>query len=430
MRMMRIPSLVLLLALALCGCRTVVPPLTTDHGRQAFLRGDYARSAEVLEQAKTEQREFTQQSYASLYGSLMKRTFVRGAYQPMYRDRFLAHFYQGLNYLALRQPAQAAAEMGEMERMMDELDAECATPPEDTDVDSLQEELDDDSGKLKSYYDQTQEEFANFADLRNDPDLARFYNPAALLLAAFLEGLDGNDEEFAYCCAKVAESGQAPLTLQRMREAVGANALAGKALVVIAVGHGPRLTERVIGSEKAKAKLMSFTTLLSEEECLQRQNGDFDPRRPIPMQVGEWRLSAEVAANLYTSLAAEFARRERRLYWEQLVRVLVRDLIAEGIIIAGGRRAKRSLARMLITGGASVGWFFARQKLMTPDLRCLQDAPWDYQVALVDIPPDRQVNFQTPIPCDVAIPPCENAVVYLNCPDANTTTAPVVFVVK
>ena len=429
---MRYCLLLLAAMVCLCGCKTT-KLLPTDYGRQAFLHGDYTQGVTLLEQAKAEQREFTQQSYASLYGSLMKKTFVLGAYQPMYRDRFLTYFYLGMSHLGLQENDQAATEMEEMLRMMDELAAECSQPVEETSLEEIQNEVQDDTGKLSDYYAQTQEEFNHFADLEKDPSLARFYNPAALLLAAFLEGIDGNDEEFAFCCAKVAECGKAPETLRRLREGFS-SALAGKALVILAVGHGPLLTERVIGVESAQLKLMSFTALQGEDECRVRQNGDFEPMQPLRIQVGPWQLSSEVAANMFTTLAADFSRRERRLYWEQLIRVLVRDLIAEGMIIGGSRGAKRSLARMLIAGFGSIGWFFARQKLMTPDLRCLQDAPWAYQVALVDIPDDRLVHFLPAVEGGLesvaAIPECQNAVVYLNCPDAVSPRKPMVFVVR
>ena len=414
------------------GCKTV-RPLDVDNGRVAFLQGQFDLSQTMLTQAEMAQRTKDQSSYSKLFGDLMTKTFARGGYQAMFRDRFLTHFYLALDYLGMGMPKKALTEMRKMLRLMDKLSIDCEAAPGRDGLAEVSEELNQEGlqDKLRKYHDSTLS-YWDFADQEADWQKARFYNSAALLLAAFLEGCqNGASDEFQYACRLIEESQLGRRTVLELLNGVNGG-LSNWVLVIAAVGKGPVLVERKIGV--TGAQLISFTALPKEHDSLVQQNGlNFDPERPLLLEAGGQTTATEIAARLFTSLAADFALRENRLYWEQIIRVVVRDLLVEGGILGGSEWIDDAKTALWVKILGSITWFFVRQALMAPDLRCLQRAPWDYQVALLKLPADRQMtcrlateSVQVTFPDDF-----RNAVLYLDCYGyGKTALTPILLKVK
>ena len=383
----------------------------------AFLQGQYEHSQALLSQAEVVQRKKDQSSYSKLFADLTTKTFTRGGYQPMFRDRFMTHFYLALDYLALEQVSKAQTEMRKMLRLMDKLSMEWERLPDREELSEVSEELGQPNlqGRLQQYQAATRA-YWNLADTGANWQLARFYHPAALLLAAFLEGCrSGDTEEFRYACRLVDESRFGQRTVLQLLNGVNGG-LAGKLLVIAAVGKGPVLAERKVGV--TGAQLISFTSLPKERDNLMKMNGpQFNPENAVLLNSTEAVISTEMATSLYSSLAADFALRESRLYWEQIIRVVVRDLLVEGVILAGSSVADDSKTSLWVTILGNITWFFARQTLMTPDLRCQQRSPWCYQVALMEIPDNRKLTCKLgDEQVEVTLPAnCKNAVLYLDC---------------
>lgn len=99
---------------------------------------------------------------------------------------------------------------------------------------------------------------------------------------------------------------------------------------------------------------------------------------------------------------------------EQIIRVLIRDVLATATSLVVGHKYQAA------GWGIAAGWFFVRQPLMSPDVRCMKNAPWAYHVAFLDIPEDRHLTLKLghdPWSMPVDIPSSyDSAVIYVNLP--------------
>ena len=126
---------------------------------------------------------------------------------------------------------------------------------------------------------------------------------------------------------------------------------------------------------------------------------------------------------MFASLNAEFQQRKGRLLREQIIRVLIRDAIAVTTAIIAQKQWGKEDSIPWIAMAIGGGHYFLRQLLMTPELRCMQNAPWAYQVALVEMPSSRQLHLKSngmPRELTANIPQaCNSAVVYVDFPGNN-----------
>ncbi|MBR6471467.1 MAG: hypothetical protein IKS83_06695 [Victivallales bacterium] len=404
--------------LAICGasCRTT-RPLSVDYGREAFLRGDYESSKDLLDQAMDEQIKVTQKSQVRRAADVLNKAAVsQGEYEPMFRDAFQTYFYLALNHLGQGNSGGALAELEAMSsRLWDPLYAQAQGWEEGAkEYGNEMENALAQRGNSQTEADyrkcwQEHQDWLNFADQSANAALARCCNPASCLLGAFLAGLankeaDRRDDRTFTFLGKVFDSGLAQETCGRISNGLKSpQGLDNKVLVIVASGKGPVLAARKVGV--GFMTVFSFTSLPEEKEAMRAENGAFDPdASPVTVWVDDGPTETEVAAKMYEGLALEFAARERRLFWEQFSRIFIRD----AAVVAGSQVGAKmvgddhAVAKNVIRFGVPAIWLFARQFdwNMKPDLRCMQRSPWLYRVALVDIPKDRTLTLTSESPND------------------------------
>ena len=429
------------------GCFT----LSVDEGRAKFLKGNY--DASRLEMEKTEQAhmEASQKSVASLTWDEAQKIVAKGPYAPKYRDALQGYFYMALDALGQWRFNDAVAALDQMLAVHEQIAMQYAEPQVNEMSDEMKEQdlqsmmsllstgdlSDANTSEVVEKRKQHEEQFKEIwekatAELQRTDQYANnglvsFYNPAALLLAAFLNGFNGNPQ-----ARKTAETcltsirGIAPgasykiwKCLEKPREAFH-----GKVMVIVATGQGPVLVSHNIDLKGIiGTKVFAFTDLPSEADSLSERNPNFDPMASMTIQTNGQDLNTEVATVMYDSLNAEFQRKKSRMMREQVVRVLIRDVVATATSLVIGLKYNK-LAGWCI----AAGWFFVRQPLMAPDIRCMRNAPWAYHVAFLDIPEDRRLLLKIahdPWAIPVDIPSSyDSAVVYVNLPgDASATNA-------
>lgn len=441
----------LLMVVFLIGCHS----LPVDKGRSEFLKGNFHVSRMEMEKAEQMHVDASQKSVVAITWDEAQKLFIRGPYAPMYRDALQGYFYMALDSLGQRRTDDAVAAFDQMLAVHEQIALQFAEPR----INEMSDEMKEKDLQSMLSYLPTAEELsvgttaeekmvidANKAEINEkrakheaqfkeiwekataelqrtdqyaDNGLVAFYNPVALLLATFLNGFNGNPHALktAETCL-TAIRGIAPETSHFLWKCLERPMVAfhGKVMVVVATGHGPRLTSHnidlngIIGT-----KVFAFTDLSPKAECLAIRNMNFDPLLPVTVTAGSLSLDTELAVEMYDSLNAEFQRRKSRLMREQIIRVLVRDVAATASSIYVGVKYNK-----LVGGAIAGGWFFLRQPLMAPDVRCMEEAPWAYQVAFLDIPEDRRLmlKFQyEPWVLPVEIPSSyDSAVVYVNIP--------------
>ncbi len=393
--------------LLFCGCSHRVEPLAVDRGHLAFLQRRMADAQVSLGQSLEKDAELSRQSSARQKMSGAQRLFEKGEYIPMHRERFLARFYSALALLCERQPEQAFTMMELCQKDMDLLAQQFADlsnqSTQEAELQRVKEENPDAKDQLEKNLPKDEEivrgldETLAFQDRNANPALADFYNPAVLLFAAFLEGLEGSRDSLRNvrtCCAWVAEGQAATHTNAQFLTCAdaGAPAFRNKLLVIAAVGKGPLLTPHKISL--VGLPLFSSTSLLPEKEAMAARNQDFNPMEPLVIVLNGKPCALEPATNMYTNLAAEFRLRAPPMYVEQVSRIALRDLAFVATTQLAASAISNKTARVIVRVGAMVTFLFMRTLYLEPDLRCMLNAPWAYQVALVDIPADRKVTYR------------------------------------
>ncbi len=429
---------VFLTAMLLVGCQN----LPVDRGRAEFLKGNYSTSR--MEMEKTEQMhvDASQESVASITWDEAQKLVANGPYAPMYRDVLQGYFYMSLDALGQWRIDDAVAALDQMLAVHDQLATQYAEPQVNEMSDEMKEKdlqsmlsylpADDSSAanntEIKDKRAKHEEQFNEIwekatAELQRTDQYANnglvsFYNPVALLLAAFLNGFNGSphSRKTAETCL-TAIKGIAPGASYKLWKCLenSRGAFHGKAMVIVATGQGPLLVSHnidlngIIGT-----KVFSFTDLPSKADSLSERNPNFDPMASMTIQTNGQDLNTEVATEMYDSLNAEFQRKKSRMMREQIIRVLIRDVLATATSLVVGHKYQAA------GWGIAAGWFFVRQPLMSPDVRCMKNAPWAYHVAFLDIPEDRHLTLKLghdPWSMPVDIPSSyDSAVIYVNLP--------------
>ncbi len=429
---------VFLTAMLLVGCQN----LPVDRGRAEFLKGNYSTSR--MEMEKTEQMhvDASQESVASITWDEAQKLVANGPYAPMYRDVLQGYFYMSLDALGQWRIDDAVAALDQMLAVHDQLATQYAEPQVNEMSDEMKEKdlqsmlsylpADDSSAanntEIKDKRAKHEEQFNEIwekatAELQRTDQYANnglvsFYNPVALLLAAFLNGFNGSphSRKTAETCL-TAIKGIAPGASYKLWKCLenSRGAFHGKAMVIVATGQGPLLVSHnidlngIIGT-----KVFSFTDLPSKADSLSERNPNFDPMASMTIQTNGQDLNTEVATEMYDSLNAEFQRKKSRMMREQIIRVLIRDVLATATSLVVGHKYQ------VVGWSIAAGWFFVRQPLMSPDVRCMKNAPWAYHVAFLDIPEDRHLTLKLghdPWSMPVDIPSSyDSAVIYVNLP--------------
>ncbi len=425
--------------------------LSVDEGRAQFIKGNYDISRVEMEKTEQAHMEASQKSVASLTWDEAQKLVTNGPYAPMYRDALQGYFYMALDALGQWRFDDAVAALDQMLAVHEQIATQYAEPQvnemsdemKERDLQSMLSYLPEDNSteanneKIKEKRKLHEEQFEEIwekakAELQRTDQYANnglvsFYNPAALLLAAFLNGFNGNPHarKTAETCL-TAIKGIAPGTsyklwkcLEKPREAFH-----GKVMVIVATGIGPVLVSHNIDLKGViGTKVFAFTNLPPKSNSLSECNLNFDPLASVTIQANGQDFKTEVATEMYDSLNAEFQRKKSRMMREQVVRVLIRDVLATATSLVIGYKYD-----MRVGLGIAAGWFFARQPLLAPDIRCMKNAPWAYQVAFLDIPEDRRLMLNLghdPWGMPIDIPSSyDSAVVYVNLPgDVSATNA-------
>ena len=446
---------VLLCGFAVLLCAGCANLLQVDQGRMDFVKGKYHQSRLSMETAARMHKESSEKSVAAITWNEAQKLFTRGAYSPMYRDAISAYFYMALDALAENRSDDAMAALNQMLAVHEQIAIQFSNATQNYMSDEMKAK---DKAAMLSYipsaeslimgnkqitpeqaeqirqtvnearakselafneiWDKSTAELQR-SDQYADNGLAQFYNPAAMLLTSFLMGFNGQPqakETAASCLASI--KGMAPISSNAVSKCLDedSSAFHGKLLVIVATGHGPILVSHnidlngIIGT-----KIFAYTDLPSKDDSRKAMNPSFDPLVPIVMQHGEDSQMTEVATEMFNNLNAEFQHMKSRLMREQVIRVLIRDVMALSASVYVGVEHNRAVGIAM-----GVSWAIIRQFLMNPELRCMQKTPWAYHVAFMDIPEDRTVNLSHPALSwqqSVSIPDdYDSAVLYVDLP--------------
>ncbi|MBQ7179517.1 MAG: hypothetical protein IJS08_19015 [Victivallales bacterium] len=451
-----------LLAVCLTGCGDVKSfGLAVDNGRSKFVRHDYVGSQASCSQAVSDFNAHTHKSTMALTWDEISKLATRGAYVPMYRDVLTAYFYLALNALAQQRPAEAFANLNRMLGVHDQIARQYAEPAENELSDEMKAKdmeqmlsfwkpvvipenaTAEERQQLKAYALKMEQEKKKSerafnvtwnkaaAELRRtdryaNKGLSDFYNHAALLLTAFLAGWNdtASSKELVSACLTTAQ-GHAPATEEKLWNCLeSSGSFQNKVFVIVATGHGPVLSARNINVNGITGTtVFAYTDLHTKNVAMAEMNPGFNPLAPLAVHADSEHVHTEVATELFASLNAEYQQRKSRLLREQVIRVLIKDAIAVTIAIIAEKQWGKEKGIPWIALAIAGSHFFLRQLLMTPELRCMENAPWAYQVALVEMPSSRQLRLKTngvPRELTASIPPaCNSAVVYVDFPGGN-----------
>ncbi len=451
-----------LLAVCLAGCGSVKSfGLAVDNGRSKFVQHDYVGSQAFCNQAVSDFNAYTHRSTMALTWDELAKMATLGAYVPMYRDVISAYFYLALDALAQQRPAEAFANLNRMLGVHDQIARQFENPAENELSDEMKAKdmeqmlslwkpvvipanaTAEERQQLKAYAIKMEQEKKKSekafnstwnkaaAELRRtdryaNKGLADFYNHAALLLTAFLGGWNdtASSKELASACLTTAQ-GHAPNTEEKLWNCLDrSGSFQNKVFVIVASGHGPVLSSRNINVNGIKGTMMfAYTDLHPKNVAMTEMNPGFKPLAPLVVQSDSEQMRTEVATEMFDSLNAEFQQRKSRLLREQIVRVLIKDAIAVSAAIIAEKQWGKEDSIPWIAMAIAGSHLFLRQLLMTPELRCMENAPWAYQVALVEMPSSRQLRLKTngmPRELTATIPlACNSAVVYVNFPGDN-----------